>query len=579
MEEIFIQFDFKTNNGKKKPIQFVNPDKIFTTDNVAEVKPILEALEAEHKSGKYIAGYLSYEAAEAFNPRYKMTKEPTMPLLWFATFDHPVKQQVSLANESYDISDWQSTETQADYHKRIATIQEAIAQGITKQVNYTTRLTSQFSGEPYAFYQQLLKNQQADYSAYLDIGSQQILSASPELFFKINQDKITTRPMKGTITRGRTLEEDEANINYLRHSDKEREENLMIVELMKDDLSKLAVPGTVSVPEQLTIETYPTLHQMTSTVTAKLKEDSQIIDWFTALFPCGSITGTPRLETIQLIDQLETAPRDVYCGAIGYITPEREAVFNVPIRTVVVDQENNQARFGVGGGITAGSKANEEYKETQTKADFLTQEIHDFSLLESILLSEGQYPYLSYHLKRLSRSASYFSYPYQEAELTEKLNNLAGEFLTNDYKVRLLVDSGGEVQLSVEQIDPGIKHGKVYLAERPIRSDDPFLYHKTTIRDQYEDLAVGKPDNFSTLLWNERGELTEFTIGNLVLKIDGEFVTPPISAGLLAGTFRQYLLDRGKISERRLHKSDLLKAEEVWFINAVRGWVKVEVIM
>src|SRR5690625_4341549 len=215
MKEIFIQFDFNTNDEKKKPIQFVNPDKIFTTDNVEDVKPILQALEAEHKSGKYIAGYLSYEAAEAFNPRYKMTKEPTMPLLWFATFDHPVKQQFNFANESYDISDWQSTETQADYHKRIATIQEAIAQGMTKQVNYTTRLTSQFRGEPYAFYQQLLKNQQADYSAYLDIGSHQILSASPELFFKINQDKITTRPMKGTTTRGRDRKSTRLNSSHV----------------------------------------------------------------------------------------------------------------------------------------------------------------------------------------------------------------------------------------------------------------------------------------------------------------------------------------------------------------------------
>lgn len=385
--------------------------------------------------------------------------------------------------------------------------------------------------------------------------------------------------MKGTIKRGRTLVEDQENKHYLLNSAKERAENLMIVEVLKDDLSKIAKPGTVEVPERLTVETYPTLHQMTSTVTAELKDNSHIIDWFTALFPCGSITGTPRLASMKLIDELELSAREVYCGAIGYITPEREAVFNVPIRTVLIDREKSKATYGVGGGITAGSEADQEYAEIETKAAFLTKKRLSFSLIESLRLSGHKYPYLTNHLRRLADSAEYFAYPFDEQSIREQLMIFAENFSAKDYKVRLLLDQYGEVQLSTEEVSPIDARVNTYLAEKPIDRDNPFLYHKTTIRDQYDDLSIVEQGNFSTLLWNEQGELTEFTIGNLVLKIAGQFVTPPIDSGLLPGVFRQMLLDQGKIKEAILRKEDLKNADEIWLINAVRGWVKVENIL
>lgn len=579
MESIFIQFDFKTTNSTNETLQFHQPNIIFSTDKVEEVKPILAALELEHRAGKYLAGYMSYEAAQAFEPNYRTNKNLTMPLIWFASFDHPVEQMNDLTNKKYQLSNWESVMAESEYNADIASIKHAIEQGKTSQVNYTTRLTSQFSGDSFSFYQQLLTNQQADYSAYLDIGRFKILSASPELFFQINQDNITTKPMKGTIKRGKTLAEDEANKQYLLDSDKERAENLMIVDVLKNDLRKLAVPGTVKVPEQLAIETYPTLHQMTSTVTAKLKEDSQIIDWFTALFPCGSITGTSRLNTMNLIEQLETTPREVYCGAIGYITPEREVIFNVPIRTVVIDDQEKQATYGVGGGITAGSVAQQEYQETQTKAAFLTKKNDPFSLIESLQLTNGYYPYLTYHLKRLRESTEYFGYSLDEKAISDQLLSYAKEHSIGDYKVRLLLNATGDTELSAEIIQRPNKTVTSYLAKEPIDKDNRYLYHKTTIRDHYEELAIDEPNNFSTLLWNEEAELTEFTIGNLVLKVDGHYLTPPVESGLLPGTFRQHLLDQKKITEHILMKKDLARADEIWLINAVRGWVKVEKVL
>ena len=575
MEEILLQFDFETQKEEQAPLKFTNPNRIFTTDQIDQVIPLLEQLELEHKQGKYLAGYLSYEAAQAFEPNYRTEKQVEMPLLWFASFDQPVELTIKKPKTTYTISRWQPTMTKQQYYDRIETIKAAIERGDTGQINFTTQLTNQFSGDSYRFYQQLLENQQASYSAYLNIGRFQILSASPELFFKVSQDKVTTRPMKGTIKRGRTLAEDQKNKTYLLNSAKERAENLMIVDVLKDDLSKIANPGSVKVPEQLTVETYPTLHQMTSTVTAELKEDTQIIDWFTALFPCGSITGTPRLETMKLIDQLETQAREVYCGAIGYITPDREAIFNVPIRTVIIDREQGKARYGVGGGITAGSEAAKEYAEVETKASFLTKKRRSFSLLESLRLSNQQYPNLAAHLKRLGDSAAYFGFHYNQQMIRAQIESFGENFSAKDYKVRLLLNPNGEVQLSAEELLLTDKSVKAYLADQPIDKSNPYLYHKTTIRDQYDEVEIRESDNFSTLLWNVHGELTEFSIGNLVLKMNGHYLTPPIDAGLLPGVFRQGLLEQGKISEAILRKEDLKKAEEIWLINAVRGWVKV----
>ncbi|WP_440896312.1 aminodeoxychorismate synthase component I [Amphibacillus sp. Q70] len=579
MKQVLLRFDFKGQSQASESIQFTQPNKIFTTHSVDEVKPLLQALETELSHGKYLAGYLSYEAAQAFVAEYQTGKVMEMPLIWFASFDQPEKVKDDRDESSYNLTSWQPISTYQDYQANIQAIKDAIQKGDTSQVNYTTRLTSQFSGDTLAFYQQLLENQQASYSAYLDIGRFQVLSASPELFFKVDRDQIMTKPMKGTMKRGRTLAEDLAHQQHLIQSEKERTENLMIVDILKNDLKKIAVAGSVKTPKLLTVETYPTVHQMTSTVTATLKENSRMIDWFEALFPCGSITGAPRLRTMMYIDQLEATPREVYCGAIGYVTPERKAIFNVPIRTVVIDQKNDSATYGVGGGITSASETESEYAEVQAKAAFLTKRKRNFSLLESLLLTKGTYPYLAYHLERIEQSAQYFAYSYKAQVLKQKLEQFATNHLTGNHKVRLLLDKNGEIELNSAKLTESMESVTTYIAKKPVDIKDPFLYHKTTVRDQYQTLSIDQQDNFATLLWNENDQLTEFTIGNLVLKIGDQYLTPPIDSGLLAGTFRQYLLNQNQIKEQIIMKGDLNRADEIWLINAVRGWVKVKEVL
>lgn len=573
MDNIKLRFDFE-----KQPLLFKEPKQIYTTSDLNEVKPILEQLEIELTKGRYVAGYLSYEAAPAFEPRFAVKKQTTMPLLWFASFEQPLLPSPSKPNRDCEpILKWQSVISYQDYQAGIAAIKTAIQKGDTYQVNYTTRLVSPFTTDPETFYHQLTERQKASYSAYLDIGEFQVLSASPELFFSVHQNEITTRPMKGTIKRGRTLAEDQANKAYLIKSEKERAENLMIVDLLRNDLGKIAVEGTVHVPELLTVETYPTVHQMTSTVKATLKPESQMKDWFDALFPCGSITGAPKLKTMSYINALETTPREVYCGAIGYVTPNRDAIFNVPIRTVVIDQEKAQATYGVGGGITWDSATEHEYEEIKTKAALLTAKNVKFDLLESILLNHGKYPLLSYHLERLSQSATYFNYHYDPAQVKDRLEQLAVDYPTASYKVRLQVARTGMIKVELELVQPIQQPVKCYLAEQPIDLNDPFYYHKTTARDNYDKLMIDKPGNFATLLWNEEGELTEFTIGNLVIETNGIYKTPPIESGLLAGTLRQQLLDQKVVDEQIIFKEELEKADKIWLINGVRGWVEVQI--
>ncbi|MBF6634996.1 MAG: aminodeoxychorismate synthase component I, partial [Planococcus sp. (in: Bacteria)] len=452
-------------------------------------------------------------------------------------------------------------------------------EGDTYQVNYTERLSAEFAGSDLAFYRQLARNQQADYAAYLNLGRFRVLSASPELFFKVRNGKLTAKPMKGTAPRGRTTQEDQEQVAALLASKKEQSENLMIVDLLRNDISRLAKRGSVKADPLFTVETYPTVHQLTSTIEAQLDKETTVLEWFQALFPCGSITGAPKISTMKYIAGLEQTPREVYCGAIGFITPDKDAVFNVPIRTVVIDREKGTARYGVGGGVTWDSTSEGEYKELQTKAEVLTAKRPVFSLLESLKLENGQYPLLDYHLARLQDSANYFHFPGNIQQAESELMKLAEKHPQGIYKVRLLQNKAGKLELEAQETAAIGQPVRCAIALSAVDGKNPFLFHKTTHREVYNKASEGLPkDVFSVLLWNEKQQLTEFTIGNLVLEKNGRFFTPPVSCGLLAGTFRQQLLDQQRIEEKILGKKDLETCDAIWLINSVRGWLKVELI-
>lgn len=570
-------FEFATSTGETKPVTFLNPITIISTHKVDEVLQCLEEVQTYVNEGYYAAGFLSYESAPAFHSSYKVKQGHKMPLCWFGIFKEPLQEEPRNMG-SFSLSKWEPDVTQEEYRSSIQRIKEEIAKGITYQTNYTIRLQAEFQGDSFALFNKMKRAQEAKYCAYIHTGEYSVLSASPELFFHIEGDCITTRPMKGTLKRGKTFEEDQARSKWLHYSKKNRAENVMIVDLLRNDLGIVAETGSVSVQKLFEVEQYPTVHQMTSTVIATLKDSTELVDVLKALFPCGSITGAPKRSTMELIAELETAPREVYCGAIGFIAPNREAIFNVPIRTVLIENNSSKAIYGVGGGITWDSTVEDEYDEVLAKSAILTREVSDFQLLESLLLHDGNYFLLEEHLQRLGKSATYFRYNFPLEKVKGKLKEFAEHKKIGQWKVRLLLYKDGEISIEGQAISQMKSPKKVILATKPIDSEHLYLYHKTTNRAVYQQFQPQSPEILDVLLWNEKSELTEFMNGNVVVEMDGKRWTPPVSSGLLAGTFREHLLKEGQIHEKILTVEDIEKFSRVWFINSVRKWIEVEII-
>jgi para-aminobenzoate synthetase/4-amino-4-deoxychorismate lyase len=529
---------------------------------IEEVLPVLEFAESEARSGSHVAVMLSYEAAPAFDSAF-ITHEPTdFPLAWAAVFEHSLQpaQERSVVTSNV----WTPRVSREEYEAAVARIHDLIAAGDTYQVNYSFPLTSCFSGDPYAWYRNLCMAQGAPYSVYLDLGRFKVLSLSPELFFERRGNHVVTRPMKGTIARGRWLQEDRAFADTLQQSRKDRAENVMIVDLLRNDLGKVSVPGSVRVSSLFDVERFETVWQMTSTVESTLRDGTSLVDLMTALFPCGSVTGAPKIRTMEIIRKLERFPRGAYTGAIGFLRPGGDCVFNVAIRTVVVDTETNVATFGVGGGVVIDSTAEREYEECLVKSRFLHTQPVEFQLFESILLEDGEYFLLERHVQRFRDSAEYFGFTFCEARISADLERIAADRPLESWKVRLMLWRDGGIETNVSAVQP-IETRRVTLATEAVDSSDRFLFHKTTRRAQVED----------TIFWNERGQVTESNIANVVVPIDGELYTPPVESGLLAGTFRNQLLAEGKIKERVITIEELQDVKDFFLINSVRKWMKV----
>lgn len=571
---LYFQFDFKNHNDQKNaPLIFNDPKKIWQADRIEDVIPMLKEVEEAHRQGLYVAGYLAYEAAAAFDSHFNV-HQSTAPLMVFASFESPSHIE-KVKNDPFFLHPWQISEDLSCYQQKLAEIKEAIRQGDTYQVNYTVRLFTKFLGDPYGYYLTLKDKQRGNYSAYLQYNDQHILSLSPELFFKVNDQHITTKPMKGTSKRGETPQEDEENKAHLTSSLKERAENMMIVDLLRNDLGQIASKGSVYVSKLLSVETYPTVHQMTSTIEAQLNKDSGLLDWFQALFPCGSITGAPKIKTMAYIKSLEETPRGVYCGAIGYVTPDKAAVFNVPIRTVMINESTHQAVYGVGGGITWDSKETEEFQEVHTKAKVLDIDLPSFSLLESMLLSNGTLIRFDQHITRLKQAAIDFNYPLEESDIHAIKTSILKQYPKGEYKVRLLLAKDGSISVELAEINELQAPVVCYLAHHPVSSKHLFSRYKTTHRAHYDALMIKKSDNFSTLLYNEKGEVTEFTIGNIVIEKEGKLYTPPLLSGCLPGVYRNMLVDIKRVEEKILTINDVTSADAIFLTNSVRGMIEV----
>jgi para-aminobenzoate synthetase / 4-amino-4-deoxychorismate lyase len=594
---------------------YLNPLEVLSAQSLEDLPNLFIQLEAALAQGHHAAGYLSYECGYHFEPHTitnPLHQEPAdTPLAWFGiysapiTFDHatglfsqePPPHHISTPSTQPFADHVTLTIDETTYSRQILKIKDLIAAGDTYQVNFTDRLSIRTELPPAAAFTTLIGQQPVSYAAFLNISGCHILSLSPELFFHLGDDKIITRPMKGTMPRGRDLEEDTLTALSLQHDEKNRSEHVMIVDLLRNDLGRICRLGSVHVEDLFTVERYETLHQMTSTVAGTLRPGLTFYDIFRALFPCGSITGAPKIRTMQIIRELEAQPRGIYTGAIGHIAPSlpgkpRTATFNVAIRTLTLN--NGQAEMGVGGGIVADSEPEAEYRECLLKASFLTHTPNDFQLIETILWSprnpsnpsnqsssnESPFYLLGLHLDRLEASAAYFKFPYNRARITTELEAFTKTFSeAAPHRIRLLLHPDGHTSITAAPFTPGKPSGRVCIALVTTSSSDLFLRHKTTRRalyDQQYKRAVA--EGFDEVLFlNERGELTEGAISNLFLSKDGKLLTPPLTSGVLPGIYRRHVLEtHSNAQEKVLTLEDLDSADAIYICNSIRGMNEVK---
>ena len=545
-----------------------------------------KSLEDYSRKGYWLVGYFSYEFGYFLEGAHRSLRgESKTPLAWIGVCKKPkeirsrkkISQRCSnfpLDKPSYEIGKIRANISQREYAKKIKKIKYYLEQGLSYQVNFTFKEKFDFAGDVVSLYSDLRNSQPTPYSALINTSEEKILSLSPELFYRIDKNKIIARPMKGTIKRGQTQEEDARSKTDLKRSKKVRAENLMIVDLLRNDLGRIS--RLVRVPKLFNIEKHPTLYQMTSTIEGKLRENLRLKEVFSSLFPCGSVTGAPKIKTIELIKGLEKEPRGIYTGAIGYISPRGKSCFNVSIRTVQI--KKNKGELGIGGGIVYDSKAKAEYEEALLKAKFFKQGLEKIGLIESILWDKNKgYFLLDLHLERLKKSAKHFSYSYKEKEVKKRLKKAVSNAKRN-LKIKLILDSEGKITVKKEPIKKIKVPIKIIISERRVNSKDKFLYYKTTKRAFYDQerkkgLAKGC---FETVFLNKRGELTEGTITNIFVLKNKKLSTPPIKSGLLPGVLREHLLREGGVKKKILYLKDLKEADKVYVGNSVRGLIEIK---
>ncbi|ORO80356.1 aminodeoxychorismate synthase component I [Streptococcus oralis] len=554
---------------------FTQPIKELKTRDLSEVADLLAQVESYQEQGYYVVGYISYEAAPAFEEKLAVHKAPLLAeyLLYFTVHDRVETSPIPLTYEEADLpSKWQEETSAENYEKAIAQVHHHLRQGDTYQVNYTVQLKQDLSANPFAIYNRMVVEQEAGYNAYVEHDEMAVISMSPELFFEQNDRELTTRPMKGTTQRGVTDKEDLEQASWLEQDPKNRSENMMIVDLLRNDMNRISEVGSEHVERLCQVEQYSTVWQMTSTIKSQLRADVDLIAIFRSLFPCGSITGAPKIATMEIIKKLEPQPRGVYCGTIGLLLPNGQRIFNVAIRTIQLHQ--GKAVYGVGGGITWDSTWESEYREVHQKAAVLYRKQARFQLITTGKISQKSLLFEEQHLERLTKASRYFAYPFDPKNLRQKIEAECRACDSHqDYRLRISLSKSGEIELSRQILTPlSPSFCKAKLCQQEADSNQSFTYFKTTHRPH---LTLGKQE---IIYHNAAGELLETSIGNLVLKINGKLYTPPISLGILPGIYRQHLLETGQVEEKVLTVADLAQAEAIYGCNAVRGLYELEVI-
>ena len=563
--------DFRTLGER---YTFTKPILELKTRNLAQVKELLARVEDYQQQGYYVVGYVSYEAAPAFEEKLAVHPAPLLGeyLLYFTVHDSVEKSSIPLTYDEVDMpSNWQEVTSKKDYEKAIAQIHHHLRQGDTYQVNYTVQLKQAVTANPFAIYNRMVVEQEAGYNAYVEHDEMAVISMSPELFFEQKGRDLTTRPMKGTTKRGLTNQEDLDQAAWLEQDPKNRSENMMIVDLLRNDMNRLSEVGSEHVECLCQVEQYSTVWQMTSTIKSRLRENVDLVEIFRSLFPCGCITGAPKIATMEIIKDLEPQPRGVYCGTIGLLLPNGRRIFNVAIRTIQLYK--GQAIYGVGGGITWDSTWESEYREVHQKAAVLYRKQARFQLITTGKISQKQLMFEEQHLERLRKASRYFAFPFDSENLKQKIEEECHACDANqDYRLRISLSKSGEIEVDrrvLTPLSPSFCQAKLCLKEANLQQ--AFTYFKTTHRPH---LIMGDQE---IIYHTADGKLLETTIGNLVLKMDGKLYTPPSQLGLLQGIYRQNLLESGQVKEKVLTIEDLKGSEAIYGCNAVRGLYELSV--
>ncbi len=611
---IFLE-SVRINDENYKSLLFIDPVEWITCADQSETNHFLTKLDDLRDQGFHLGGWFTYEFGYLLEPSIahlvditSYTKTgTTRPLAVVGAFNSPfIFDHANNCQSTFSLEDLPVAEEKAhaisnlhtnishhDYLHALDTIKSYIAAGDTYPVNFTLKLDFSFSGPKHSLYRHLRKNQSVSYGSWIRKDDLDIMSFSPELFVRSNKDSIRVRPMKGTMKRGKTKQEDAQYIDMLRRDLKNISENVMIVDLLRNDLGRLlhSTGGGDVVPRSLfTVETYETLLQMTSTIDGKpsIKEHVSLSDTIKALFPCGSVTGAPKIRTMEIIRELEKEPRGVYCGAIGYASSD-QTVFNVPIRTL--ELSDSTGTMGIGSGIIHDSDPEAEWQECLLKSDFLTKTHPDFQLIETMLFQPGKGIFLKdYHLERLFESADYFLFCFSRKSVLEAIiehENLLSK-TSRPARIRLLLNKSGDLDISIMELDddPDPQPAKpcvevplptVLFSHQKTDPEDVFYYHKTTLRSLYdkERKTQSAKGHYEVLFTNTRDEVTEGSIANIFIKKDNRLFTPPVRVGLLPGTYRRFLLEKNLADEKILKINDLHQADALYISNSVRGLVQV----
>jgi para-aminobenzoate synthetase/4-amino-4-deoxychorismate lyase len=571
------------------------PERVIAAYEPGEVDGALAAITEGLAQGLHAAGFFGYELGYCLEPKLHalLPQDRRQPLIWMGLFrearrlDEAATRAWLDANgalERSTISGLQLSWTRDEYTRTFAKVQDYIAAGDVYQINLTLKYLFEFAGDAVALYAALRRKQRVEYGALIGTPDFHVLSLSPELFFRREGRRVYARPMKGTAPRGRTPREDARLKTWLTVDEKQRAENLMIVDLLRNDLGRIAKIGSVEVTDLFTVETYRTVHQMTSGITAELRGDMGLEDMLDALFPCGSVTGAPKVRAMEIIRELEALPRGVYTGAIGHIAPSGDAQFNVAIRTLYIDEKGGE--MGIGSGVVSDSKADAEFEECLLKGQFLTKVDAPFDLIETMRWERGLGIYLlERHLGRLQASAAHFGYPFDRDKVLAALDAEIAKLDGDVHMLRLLLAEDGVLTLTSTRIELPAK-GTVWrfaISDQRVDEKDPLFFHKTT-RRQFYDREMERQKALTgcdeVVFLNKKGELTEGTRTNLFIELDGRLFTPALTCGLLPGTLREELIDlpRAHASEAVLTIADLARADRIYLGNSVRGFVKAELI-